>query len=210
MKYIFTTVLSLLFSIAFAQYIEVKNMNYMFAKVNNELKVSNIDNLAECKIFNQGTPIEFEIKNNQTIIAKPQRPTNRNGVMVFITNPNGDTVLSQKIVIKRIPNPKASFLGQRCGVISHQRLIKGNKLDAKFDFYKIDCQPNVYKFSLIIIKSDGTKINLVNDNKSEIFTDEIKKALAQTKTDDLILFKDIKVRMPGGSSVLSPLIFKVK
>ena len=68
----------------------------------------------------------------------------------------------------------------------------------------------MYKFSLIIIKSDGTKINLVNDNKSEIFTDEIKKALAQTKTDDLILFKDIKVRMPGGASVLSPLIFKVK
>lgn len=211
MKTIFSLCFVLITQLGLAQHFVVKHMNYMFSGIENELKVSGIENLIDCKIFNDGRPIKFNIKDKETIIAKPQRATNRNGTMIYITNPKGETILSQRAFVKRVPDPVVSLLGQKNGMISTGKLSAANKLDVKFSHHKINLKPNIGWFELLIIKKDGTRISLANTKENGGFSDEIKKALSQTSNGDILIFGTIKTKLtPKSVRILNTIVLTVK
>lgn len=147
-------------------------------------------------------------KKPGTYIVRPTKPSNNKGLDVVVKNKNTGAVLGKSnFRVKRLPDPAASVLGSKEGLISKGKLGAISKVDAKMENFDFDLSVTVKQFTLTVkVGSDLMSFKSTNNK----LTAQMKNILGKVGRGSRIYFEDIKVSMPGGARSVPSLIFKVK
>ncbi len=147
-------------------------------------------------------------KKAGTYNVRPSRPTNNKGVDVVVKNKNSGAILGKSnFRVKRLPDPAASVLGSKEGLISKGKLGVISRVDAKMENFDFDLSVSVKQFTLTVKVGSDLMSFKSSDNK---LTPQMKKILMKVGRGSRIYFEDIKVSMPGGARKVPSLIFKVR
>ncbi|MBL57015.1 MAG: hypothetical protein CMP61_07510 [Flavobacteriales bacterium] len=147
-------------------------------------------------------------KKAGSYIVRPAKPTNRKGVDVVVKNKNSNAVLGKaNFRVKRLPDPAASVLGSKEGIISRGKLKAIQRVDAKMENFDFDLSVKVKQFTLTVKVGSDLMSFKSSNNK---LTPAMKKILMKVGRGSRIYFEEIKVSMPGGARKVPSLIFKVK
>tara|TARA_B110000093_G_scaffold101772_1_gene109418 strand:- start:1167 stop:2843 length:1677 start_codon:yes stop_codon:yes gene_type:complete len=149
-----------------------------------------------------------EDKKGGSYIVRPSKATNKKGVDVVVKNKKTGAILGKSnFRVKRLPDPAASVLGSKEGLISKGKLRAISKVDAKMENFDFDLSVSVQQFTLTVKLGTDLMSFKAKGNK---LTPAMKKVLTKVGRGSRIYFEDIKVKMPGGARKVPSLIFKVK
>lgn len=163
--------------------------------------ISDIQISAPGLVFKEG-------KKAGKYIVRPRKATNKKGVDVVVKNKNSGAILGKaNFRVKRLPDPAASVLGSKEGLISAAKLRAASRVDAKMENFDFDLSVKVREFTLTV-KSGSDLMSF--KGKGNKMTAQMKNVLKKVKRGQRIYFEDIKVQMPGGARKVPSLIFKVK
>lgn len=147
-------------------------------------------------------------KKAGSYIVRPLKATNKKGVDVVVKNKKSGAILGKSnFRVKRLPDPAASVLGSKEGLISKGKLRAISKVDAKMENFDFDLSVSVQQFTLTV--KLGTDL-MSFKSKGNKLTPAMKKVLTKVGRGSRIYFEEIKVKMPGGARKVPSLIFKVK
>lgn len=147
-------------------------------------------------------------KKAGTYEVTPRKATNKKGVDVVVKNKNSGAVLGKaNFRVKRLPDPSASVLGSKEGLIAAGKLKAASKVDAKMENFDFDLSVKVKEFTLTV-KAGSDLMSFKSKNNK--LTAQMKNVLKKVKRGQRVYFEDIKVNMPGGARKVPSLIFKVK
>jgi gliding motility-associated protein GldM len=147
-------------------------------------------------------------KKGGSYIVRPTKATNKKGVDVVVKNKKTGAILGKSnFRVKRLPDPAASVLGSKEGLISKGKLRAISKVDAKMENFDFDLSVKVQQFTLTV--KLGTDL-MSFKSKGNKLTPAMKKVLTKVGRGSRIYFEEIKVQMPGGARKVPSLIFKVK
>lgn len=162
--------------------------------------ISDIEVSAPGLVFKEDKPGKY------TVV--PTRPTNKSGVDVVVKSKKSGAILGKSnFRVKRLPDPAASVLGQKEGLISRGKLKAITRVDAKMENFDFDLSVTVQQFTLTV--KVGTDLMSLKSNNNKL-TPQMKKILTKVGRGSRIYFEDVKVSMPGGARKVPSLIFKVK
>ena len=116
---------------------------------------------------------------------------------VTIRSTDGKVMGSQLFRVKRLPNPIARLVSAKDGKASKKKILANPFLlctmpeyvDFKYDF-------KVTAFTMFIPQGGGYFV--IEKSESQMFTDKMKTQISSLKKNDVIVFRDIKVRGPEG------------
>ena len=149
-----------------------------------------------------------EDKKGGSYIVRPSKATNKKGVDVVVKNKKTGAILGKSnFRVKRLPDPAASVLGSKEGLISKGKLRAISKVDAKMENFDFDLSVSVQQFTLTVKLGTDLMSFKAKGNK---LTPAMKKVLTKVGRGSRIYFEDIKVKMPGGARKVPSLIFKVR
>ncbi len=147
-------------------------------------------------------------KKAGTYEVTPRKATNKKGVDVVVKNKNSGAVLGKaNFRVKRLPDPSASVLGSKEGLIAAGKLRAASRVDAKMENFDFDLSVKVKEFTLTV-KAGSDLMSFKSKNNK--MTAQMKNVLKKVKRGQRVYFEDIKVNMPGGARKVPSLIFKVK
>jgi gliding motility-associated protein GldM len=100
--------------------------------------------------------------------------------------------------VKRLPDPIGRIPGATSGKITKNKLLANpflicqmpDYVDFKYDF-------KVISFTMIVPQGGGYMVQ--EKSESQMFTDKMKNVIQTVRSNDIIVFQDIKVRGPEGS-----------
>ena len=147
-------------------------------------------------------------KKAGTYTVSPRKATNKKGVDVVVKNKKSKAILGKaNFRVKRLPDPSASVLNKKEGLIKRGLLKAISKVDAKMENFDFDLSVTVQQFTLTVkVGSDLMSFK----SKNNKLTPAMKNILKKVKRGSRVYFEDIKVQMPGGSRPVPSLIFKVQ
>jgi gliding motility-associated protein GldM len=140
--------------------------------------------------------------------VSPRKATNKKGLDVVVKNKITKAILGKaNFRVKRLPDPAASVLGSKEGIISRGKLKVIQRVDAKMENFDFDLSVSVKQFTLTVkVGSDLMSFK----SKNNKLTPSMKKVLKKVGRGSRIYFEEIKVAMPGGPRKVPSLIFKVQ
>lgn len=110
--------------------------------------------------------------------------------------------------VKRLPDPVATILGFREGLISKGQLAAATFLKAEMDNFDFDLRVEIKSFDLTM-NMDGDLRTL--SSKSKMLTPQMTALLKRAKRGGKVYFENIKAKMPDGSvRSLGSISLKVK
>jgi hypothetical protein len=189
--------------------ISAKAMNILYQGIDNPLAIALPNH--ECADMLVKATNGILTGNNCDYSIKPKNLGKSEISVLTITNK--DTILHGKwhFRVKRIPNPIASF----CGEKNSDKEIKIGKVKTcvglilyheTFDF---DVQIIAKEYDLIIYKADCTTIRLKSHGPR--LTDEMNSALEHIETGETIVFENILAEAPNGTKYnIQDLRLKIK
>lgn len=147
-------------------------------------------------------------KKAGTYTVSPRKATNKKGVDVVVKNKKSKAILGKaNFRVKRLPDPSASVLNKKEGLIKRGLLKAISRVDAKMENFDFDLSVTVQQFTLTVkVGSDLMSFK----SKNNTLTPAMKNILKKVKRGSRVYFEDIKVQMPGGSRPVPSLIFKVQ
>lgn len=147
-------------------------------------------------------------KKAGTYTVSPRKATNKKGVDVVVKNKKSKAILGKaNFRVKRLPDPSASVLNKKEGLIKRGLLKAISRVDAKMENFDFDLSVTVQQFTLTVkVGSDLMSFK----SKNNKLTPAMKNILKKVKRGSRVYFEDIKVQMPGGSRPVPSLIFKVQ
>jgi len=103
----------------------------------------------------------------------------------------------QKFRIKRLPDPLAKIIGAEDGKVSIKKMLANAFLVCQLPEY-VDFQYDfkVTSFTMFIPQGGGYFVTEMSE--SQMFTDKMKSQIQSLKKNDVIVFRDIKVKGPEG------------
>ncbi len=128
---------------------------------------------------------------------------------VYAKNKDGRFLVTEKTYeVKKLPTPSILLDGKAGGNISQKILQVQNKLVALAPNIDVNDIYNILSFEVIWVHSRG-KESVVN--RGETFTYEARKLLRETKSGDLVVIDNIKIKATDGTlKDVAPIVFSVK
>jgi len=131
-------------------------------------------------------------------------------IRIYADDKGGDKFMGEQLFrVKRLPDPIAKVYGAKDGEIAKNTLLANpfiicrlpEYIDFKYDF-------KVTSFTMIIPTGGG----YVSTEKSEsqMFTNKMKSLIGSLKRDDIIIFRDIKVKGPEGPRKIESINIQMK
>lgn len=165
------------------------------------VSISDIEVSAPGLVFKAG-------KKAGTYTVSPRKATNKKGVDVVVRNKKSKAVLGKaNFRVKRLPDPAASVLNKKEGLIKRGLLKAITRVDAKMENFDFDLSVKVQQFTLTV--KVGTDL-MSFKSKNNKLTAPMKNILKKVSRGSRVYFEDIKVKMPGGARKVPSLIFKVQ
>ncbi len=121
-------------------------------------------------------------------------------IKIYADDMGGKKFMGQQLFrVKRLPDPIARVVGAVDGQISGRKLLTNpflicslpESVDFKYDF-------KVTSFTMIVPTGSGQYVS-TEKAESMMFTDKMKSLIGSLKKDDILIFRDIKVKSPEGS-----------
>ena len=163
--------------------------------------ISDIEVSAPGLVFKAG-------KKAGTYTVSPRKATNKKGVDVVVRNKKSKAVLGKaNFRVKRLPDPAASVLNKKDGLIKRGLLKAVTRVDAKMENFDFDLSVKVKQFTLTVKVGTDLMSFKAKNNK---LTPAMKNILKKVGRGSRVYFEDIKVSMPGGARSVPSLIFKVQ
>ena len=132
-------------------------------------------------------------------VVKDLPPDAYESVITIFAEDNGGRkrMGEQKFRVKRLPDPIAKVIGSSDGKISMRKMLANPFLvcqlpewvDFEYDF-------RVTSFTIFIPQGGGYFVT--EKSESQMFTEKMKNQIQSLKKNDVIVFRDIKVRGPEG------------
>lgn len=187
--------------------IAATKMNVFYVGVDNPVSISAPGaSLDELEIRGAGLSFRKGKKPGE-YIAKASR-ANPKGTEVSVMKKGGGKLGGMKFRVKRLPDPAASILNQKEGLVSKGKLKAATFLKAEMENFDFDVKVNVKQFKMTISIGGDLKEFVAKGNK---LTGPMRKMLSQVRRGNRVYFEEIKVTMPDGSTRKVPsIILKVK
>jgi len=182
-------------------------MNVFYVGVDNPVSISAPGaRLDDIKV--QGGGVSFRKgKKPGEYIARASKP-NGKGVMINVVKTDGTKLGGMKFRIKRLPDPAASILNQKEGLVSKGKLKAASFIKAEMENFDFDVKVAVSQFKMTINIGGDLKEFVAKGNK---LTGQMKSMLGKVRRGNRVYFEDIKVKMPDGTTRKVPsIILKVK
>ena len=188
--------------------VAAEKMSVFYVGVDNPVGVS-APGVAISDIEISAPGLSFKAgKKSGKYIVRPTKATNKKGVDVVVKNKNSGAILGKaNFRVKGLPDPSASVLGSKEGLISAGKLKAASKVDAKMENFDFDLSVSVKEFTLTV-KAGSDLMSFKSKNNK--LTAQMKTVLKKVKRGQRVYFEDIKVNMPGGARKVPSLIFKVQ
>jgi len=182
-------------------------MNVFYVGVDNPVAISAPGaSLDELEI--RGAGISFRKgKKPGTYIARASK-ANPRGTEVNVMKKGGTKLGGMKFRVKRLPDPVATILNQKEGLVSKGKLKAATFLKAQMENFDFDVKVNVKQFKMTI-NIDGDLKEFVSKNNK--LTAQMRTMLSRVKRGNRVYFEDIKVKLPDGTTRKVPsIILKVR
>ncbi len=182
-------------------------MNVFYVGVDNPVSISAPGaSLDDIKV--QGGGISFRKgKKPGEYIARASKP-NGKGVMINVVKTDGTKLGGMKFRIKRLPDPAASILNQKEGLVSKGKLKAATFIKAEMENFDFNVKVKIAQFKMTINIGGDLKEFPAKGNK---LTGSMRKMLGKVRRGNRVYFEDIKVKMPDGTTRKVPsIILKVK
>lgn len=187
--------------------IAATKMNVFYVGVDNPVSISAPGASLE-EIDVKGAGVSFRKgKKPGEYIARASR-ANARGTEISVVKKDGSKLGGMKFRIKRLPDPAASILNQKEGLVSKGKLKAATFLKAEMENFDFDVKVKVKQFKMTISIGGDLKEFVAKGNK---LTGPMRSMLAQVRRGNRVYFEEIKVKMPDGSTRKVPsIILKVK
>lgn len=176
-------------------------MNVFYSGVDNPLSISAPGfKPADIIVRAQGANVK---NSGKDYIARVNGNENKEAKIIVAAKIDGkEVVLSNNIFrIKPLPRPTTVLNGISRDEVRSVGFFKSfNEVTAEIPDFLFDVKINVESFVCNIITSNGRSYRY--NSSSNKLTEEMKKAIASLVTGDMVLFKDVRAKMPDGSSVI--------
>jgi len=182
-------------------------MNVFYVGVDNPVSISAPGaSLDELEI--RGGGISFRKgKKAGEYIARASK-ANPRGTEVTVSKRGGGKLGGMKFRVKRLPDPVATILNQKEGLVSKGKLKAATFLKAQMENFDFDVKVSVKQFKMTISIGGDLKEFVAKGNK---LSGPMRSILGKVKRGNRVYFEDIKVKMPDGSTRKVPsIILKVK
>lgn len=182
-------------------------MNVFYVGVNNPVSIS-APGVSLDEIEVKGGGVSFRAgKKPGEYIARASKP-NGKGTMINVVKKDGTKLGGMKFRIKRLPDPAASILNQKEGLVSRGKLKAATFIKAEMENFDFDVKVSVQQFKMTVSKGgDLTELN----TKGNKLSGAMRKLLSSVRTGDRVYIEDIKVKLPDGTTRKVPsIILKVK
>lgn len=179
-------------------------MNVLYLGIDNPLKIAVSENkLSELDVsISNGT---LTGKNGR-YIAKPETA----GQAIIRVSIHGSVVSSCEFRVKTLPTPVAMVCGQKSGVITKEKLLKMDKVEAVIENFAFDAPCKVISFKISMrIPSPGKEGKAAKDpvsysdveivSNSEMLSPEQKALIEKAAPEQKIYIEDIKASCPDGT-----------
>lgn len=160
---------------------------------------------------------EIEIRGSGVSFRKGKKPgeyiaraskANPRGTEVSVMKKGGGKLGGMKFRVKRLPDPAATILNQKEGLVSKGKLKAATFLKAEMENFDFDVKVKVKQFKMTISIGGDLKEFVAKGNK---LTGPMRSMLAQVRRGNRVYFEEIKVKMPDGTTRKVPsIILKVK
>jgi len=184
-------------------------MNVLYVGVDNPMQVSapgvSVD---EIEITGPGISFKPDPKIPGGYIARATK-ANPRGTKLTVKKKSDNTILATtEFRVKRLPDPAATILGQKEGLVTKGKLKAASFLKAEMENFDFEARVVVVSFKMTV--SMGGDLQEMN-TKGATLSDQMRNLLGNVRTGNRIYFEDIKVRMPDGSVRKVPsIILKVQ
>jgi gliding motility-associated protein GldM len=182
-------------------------MNVFYVGVDNPVSISAPGvSLDEIEIRGGGVSFRKGKKAGE-YIARASK-ANPRGTEISVFKKGGSKLGGMKFRIKRLPDPAATILNQKEGLISKGKLRAATFLKAQMENFDFDVKVSVKQFKMTISIGGDLKEFSAKGNK---LTGPMKSILGKVKRGNRVYFEDIKVKLPDGTTRKVPsIILKVK
>jgi hypothetical protein len=182
-------------------------MNVLYVGVDNPMQVSapgvSVD---ELEISGPGISFRPDSKVPGGYIARASSPNPR-GTKITVKKKDGTVLASPEFRVKRLPDPVATLLGEREGLMSLGKFKAASFIKAEMENFDFEAPVNVTSFKMTV--SMGGDLKEFNANGATL-TPAMKSMLSNLRRGWKVYFEEIKVKMPDGSTRSVPsIILKV-
>lgn len=181
-------------------------MNVFYVGVDNPVSISAPGaSLDDIEI--RGSGVSFRAgKKPGEYIARASKP-NGKGTMIDVVKKDGTKLGGMLFRLKRLPDPAASILNQKEGLISKGKLKAATFIKAEMENFDFDVSVTVNQFKMTVSKGGDLKEFVTKGNK---LTGAMMGMLSAVGRGDRVYFEDIKVKLPDGTTRNVPsIILKV-
>ncbi len=183
-------------------------MNVLYVGVPNPMEISAPGVRAD-EITPTASGITFRPDTKKGSFIASATVENTKGTDIIVKKKDGTVLGKSTFRVKRLPDPVASILGQKEGLVSKGKLSAANFLKAEMENFDFDTKVDVVSFKMTV--SMGGDLQELNQNAGATLTAQMKTLLGAVKVGNRIYFEDIKVKMPDGSVRKVPsIILKVQ
>lgn len=110
---------------------------------------------------------------------------------------------------KHLPLP-TFHIGSTSTTKSKKELEAQEYVRAELENFDFEVKYNIERFKVCIFSGDTCKFSVINNSGNKI-TGELKTKFSSLETGDTVLFKDIYIKQPDGTSaIIEPLIISIK
>lgn len=188
--------------------VAASKMNVLYVGVPNPMEIS-APGVPADEISPSASGISFRPDTKKGAFIATATVENPKGTEIVVKKKDG-TVLGKSVFrVKRLPDPVASILGQKEGLVSKGKLSAASFLKAEMENFDFDTKVDVVSFKMTV--SMGGDLQELNQNSGATLTAQMKNLLNSVRVGNRIYFEDIKVKMPDGSVRKVPsIILKVQ
>ncbi|MFT6746726.1 MAG: gliding motility-associated protein GldM [Glaciecola sp.] len=182
-------------------------MNVFYVGVDNPVSISAPGaSLEEIEIKGNGVSFKKGKKPGE-YIARATKP-NPKGTEISVMKVGGAKLGGMKFRVKRLPDPVATILKKKEGLMSKGKLKAATFIKAEMENFDFDVKVAVKEFKMTISIGGDLKEFKAKGNK---LTGPMRSMLGKVKRGNRIYFEDIKVKLPDGSTRKVPsIILKVQ
>lgn len=183
------------------------NTNVLYVGVYNPITISTTDS-SESYTLTSSRMVFKPGKTKYDFLVFPKAATNKLGAPIYVINSKGDTVATQRVLVKRLPDSQTSLLGVSQGLMTKEKLQTASKLESELKYFPLEPTTKVLRFVMTIYSENSPSISFVaNSNK---FTPEMKNAINNLKLGDIIIFNEIKTKVGASTRLGSVILIIVK
>lgn len=189
--------------------VAASKMNVLYVGVDNPMQVSAPGvSTDEIEISGPGISFRPDPTTPGGYIARASA-ANPRGTDLTVKKKSDNTVLATtSFRVKRLPDPVATILGQKEGLVSKGKLKAASFLKAEMENFDFEAPVRVVSFKMTV--SMGGDLQELSSNDATLSA-PMKNLLGNVRTGNRVYFEEIKVKMPDGSVRKVPsIILKVQ